>query len=411
MRLASRALAVVALCCVPAVALGSQARAAFADRSIATSAATAESAFSLALLNELGGSGNVVYSPYSIDIALTMADAGAGGQTASQIAGVLQARSAGAAVADTAALRTSLGSAVGSGAGAPTLDIANALWTQSGLALQAPFVATLSGGFAAPPQSTDFAGAPAAALKAINAWVSSHTNALIPTLLGPGSITPATAFVLANAIYLKAHWQDPFLRSRTRPASFTTPSGQVVQVPFMNQLDGNYPYGAATDYQAVDLPYSSNSLSLLAILPRGVTLAHFEHDLTAPALAGISRRLQVQGVDLSMPKLDLSSQESLNAPLEQLGMTDAFSSAADFRGVTTQRSLYISLIEHAAVLKIDEQGTVAAGATAVVAPTLAVPVSRRPVSMVLNRPYLLLLRDDNSGAILFVASVANPSQG
>jgi serine protease inhibitor len=91
-------------------------------------------------------------------------------------------------------------------------------------------------------------------------------------------------------------------------------------------------------------------------------------------------------------------------------MTDAFSSAADFRGVTTERSLYISLVEHAAVLKIDEQGTVAAGATAVVAPTLAVPVSRKPASMILNRPYLLLLRDDDSGAVLFVASVANPSQ-
>jgi serpin B len=407
MRLVSRALAVAALCCLPAAALGSQPGAALADRS---TAATAESAFSLALLNELGGSGNLVYSPYSIDIALTMADAGAEGRTASQIAGVLQAHSAGAAVADAAALRTSLGRAVGSGVGAPTLDIANALWTQSGLALQAPFVATLSSDFAAPPQATDFAGAPTAALKAINAWVSGHTDALIPMLLGPGSITPATAFVLANAIYLKAHWQDPFLRSRTRPAPFTTPSGQVVQVPFMNQLNANYPYGAATDYQAIDLPYSSSSLSLLAILPRGVTLAHFERGLTARALAEISRRLQVQGVDLSMPKLDLSSQESLNAPLEQLGMTDAFSSAADFRGVTTERSLYISLVEHAAVLKIDEQGTVAAGATAVVAPTLAVPVSRKPASMILNRPYLLLLRDDDSGAVLFVASVANPSQ-
>jgi serine protease inhibitor len=111
-----------------------------------------------------------------------------------------------------------------------------------------------------------------------------------------------------------------------------------------------------------------------------------------------------------MPKLDLSSQEDLNGPLQNLGMTDAFGPAADFRGVTTQRSLSISLVEHAAVLKVDEQGTVAAGATVVVSPTAAVPVPRKPVSLILNRPFLLLLRDDGGGNVLFVARVDNPAQ-
>jgi len=374
-------------------------------------AVSAETTFALTLLKALGGSGNVVYSPYSVDVALTMADAGAIGQTASQIAHVLGASSADNAVADAAALRRALSGAVGSGASAPTLDVANALWTQSGLALQQPFVSTLTDDFGAPPESTDFASEPAAALDAINAWVSQHTDALIPSLLGPGSITPQTAFVLANAIYLKAHWQTPFVASLTEPAAFTTAGGNVVRVPFMNGHEVTYPYAGGAGYQAVELPYSSSSLSLLAILPRNKPLAHFEHGLSAHMLAGIVGGLSPHSVDLSMPKLDLSSQEDLNGPLQKLGMTDAFGPAADFRGVTTQRSLYISLVEHAAVLKIDEQGTVAAGATAVVAPTTAVPVPREPVRLILNRPYLLLLRDDASGNILFVARVDNPAQG
>jgi serpin B len=410
-RALTRALGASLLCIALAAAAASTTTAATARRAAATpAAATAENAFSLALLKELGGNGNLVYSPYSVDVALTMADAGAAGQTATQMAHALQAPSPAAAVTDATALRSALLSAVGNGSGAPTLDVANALWTQSGLALQAPFVSTLTNDFGAPPQSTDFASDPAAALQAINSWVSEHTDSLIPSLLGPGSITPQTAFVLANAIYLKAHWEDPFMPSMTQPATFTTASGTTVRVPFMNKRNTNYPYAGTSDYQALELPYTSSSLSLLAILPRGVSLTHFEHGLTAHTLAKLVSGLGERAVNLSMPKLDLASQESLNAPLQKLGMTDAFGPQANFSGVTTARSLYISLVEHAAVLKIDEQGTVAAGATAVVSPTLAVQVPRTPVDVVLNHPYLLLLRDDASGAVLFVARVANPSQ-
>jgi serpin B len=402
-----RAFAVAVLCGALATTAAIGASAAAAQPAAAGSA---ETTFALALLKALGGSGNVVYSPYSVDVALTMADAGAVGQTASQVARVLGASSAADAVADAAALRRALSSAVGSGSDAPTLDVANALWTQSGLVLRQPFFTALTDDFGAPPRSTNFAADPAAALEAINAWVSQHTDALIPSLLGPGSITAQTAFVLANAIYLKAHWQTPFLPSLTVPAAFTTAAGNIVHAPFLNQRDVTYAYGSGADYQAVELPYSSSSLSLLAILPRRATLAQFERGLSASVLAGIVDRLGARSVDLSMPKLDLSSQEDLNGPLQKLGMTDAFGPAADFRGVTTQRSLYISLVEHAAVLKIDEQGTVAAGATAVISPTTAVPVPRKPVSLILNRPYLLLLRDDGGDNVLFVAQVDNPAQ-
>ncbi len=412
MRFSRRALLLVAACGALLFAPEGAATAlALQGRTSATAPSTAETSFALSLLRELGSRGNLVFSPYSVDLALTMADAGAHGRTAAQIAHVLGASSPQRAVADATALRSALGHAVGSGSAAPTLDIANALWTQTGLPLGAPFVSTLTDDFGAPPQSTDFASAPDAALRAINGWVSEHTDAVIPTLLGPGTITPQTAFVLANAIFLKAAWQDPFSKTLTQQDRFTTSGGAVVTVPFMHEQTDTYPYAAAAGYQAVDLPYASSSLSLLAILPKRAALLRFEHGLSTRSLAAIVGRLSPARVDLAMPKLNLSSQESLNATLQKLGMTDAFGPAADFSGVTTQRSLDISLVEHAAVLKVDEQGTVAAGATAVVSPTLAVPVTRRPVSLVLNRPFLLLLRDDSSGAVLFVANVENPSQG
>ena len=369
----------------------------------------AESAFALSLLDRLAGPGNLVYSPYSIYTALAMVDAGAAGQTASQIDHVLAATSHGAAIGDGAALQRAIAAATHGGPQAPTLETANALWTQSGVAFEQPFISTLSDRFGAPPQSTDFAASPAAATAAINAWVAKHTNELIRALLAPGSIGPQTTFVLANAIYLKARWESPFALSLTQPGPFTTEAGTVERVPFMNQQDTMYRYGAGTGYQALALPYSSSSLSLLAILPRGQTLSALERGLTPHSLAAIVATLAPHEVTLALPKLDLSTQADLDGPLSALGMRDAFGPGADFSAMTKQRALDISLVEHAADLKLDEQGTVAAGATVVVGPTA---IARPPAGIVTLRfdhPFLLLLRDDASGAILFVAQVANPS--
>ena len=372
--------------------------------------ASAENAFALSLLPLLAGAGNVVYSPYSIDTALTMADAGAAGDTAAQINHVLHASSTAAALTAAAALQQTLRSAIGSGSGAPKLDFANALWTQSGLALEHPFVTALTDTFAAPPQSTDFAAAPEAARAVINAWVATHTAQLIENLLGPGSVTPQTAFVLANAIYLKAHWSNPFNPKLTHLAPFVTANGESVQVPFMSAQQTAYTYAAGSDYQAVDLPYLSSSLSLLAILPRGRSLAHFDATFSARKLAALVGGLTERIVNLELPKLKLSTQTSLNAPLAALGMTDAFSPAANFSAITQQRALNISLVEHAADLKLDEAGTVAAAATAIVGPTAIARPQQPTVTVTFNHPYLLLLRDDTDDAILFAAVVANPGE-
>jgi serpin B len=374
-----------------------------------TAAANAENAFALSLLNRLGGTGNVVYSPYSVDTALTMVDAGAVGPTAAEINRVLGAASSAAATANATALGGAVQGAASRGGGAaPTLELANALWTQQGVTLRPRFVETLTDAFGAPPQATDFRGAPQSARQAINGWVSQHTAGLIPSLLPQGSVTPATVFVLANAIYLKAHWDSPFNTNLTHTAPFTTATSGSVSAQFMRANDTPYRYAGGAHYQAVDLPYQSSSLSLLAILPTGESLARFSSTFNASALRSLVASLRLRSVNLRMPKIHLRTQTALNAPLEALGMRDAFGAAANFSGITSQAPLQISLVEHAADLKIDEQGTVAAAATGIVGPTAIALPPGQPVTVNLDRPYLLLLREDSSGAILFVARVANP---
>jgi serpin B len=218
-------------------------------------------------------------------------------------------------------------------------------------------------------------------------------------------------FVLANAVYLKANWTTPFNTGLTHDAPFAPATGASVSVPFMLANDANYPYASAPDYQAVDLPYRSSTFSLLAILPTGEPLGRFEHTLTATSLASLVGSLHTRAVDLHMPKIDLRTQTALNTPLQTLGMTAAFGPSADFRGITTATPLQISLVEHAADLKVDEQGTVAAAATGIIGPTAIAQPRGSPVTVNLDRPYLLLLRDDASGAILFVARVADPAAG
>ena len=169
----------------------------------------------------------------------------------------------------------------------------------------------------------------------------------------------------------------------------------------------DFAYASSAHYEAVDLPYLSSSLSLLAILPTGESLTQFETTLSAESLAALVRSLNARSVKLRMPKIHLHTQTSLNGPLAALGMTAAFGPLANFSGITTDMPLKISLVEHAADLMVDEPGTVAAAATGINGIALSAP-GPATATVNLDHPYLLLLRDDASGAILFVARVANP---
>ena len=353
------------------------------------------------------GATNVVFSPYSIETALSMVSYGAAGSTATEIDHVLHTARPAAVAAGLAALGTRL-TATAAAPYAPRLDLADGLWVQSGLALEKPFTTSLASLFGAPPQLADFGRAPVAARLAINAWVAARTRRLITNLFPAGAITSQTAAVLVNAIYLAAHWANPFTRPETAPGPFYTGAGPTVQVPFMTQTPVPLAYAHRHGYQAIDLPYLHSTLSMLLVMPQPGTLARFERGLSSNSLARLERALTPTRVDLHIPRFHLTFDTELNSVLSELGMPVAFTDGADFSRITAQTRLKISAVEHAADLRVNEQGTVAAAATGIaIEPTAIAP--EPATRLTLDHPFLAFVRDDATGAILFVAQVTNPA--
>jgi serpin B len=369
----------------------------------------------LELLTKLGPTGNLVFSPYSIQAALAMVDQGAAGSTATEIGHVLGSEDSTALGAAEAALANDLKRTTIVPTGTPKQDaaqllVANGLWVQSGMALESPFRTALQQDFGAAPESLEFGSAPDAARQTINNWVAGHTAQLIKNLMPPGSINGQTSLVLANAIYLKAHWANPFVKASTTDRPFSTAPGERVSVPFMTEPLFEAQYGHGSAYQAIELDYADSGLSMLAVMPAQGTLAGFQRSLTAAALAAVLRSLALRNVDLQMPRVSLNLHTSLNDALSALGMPVAFTDGADFSRITRATGLTIHDVEHGAVMKVDEAGTVAAAATGVALTPTAV-LGGPAIELSLNHPYLLFLRDRNTGAILFAARVANPATG
>jgi serpin B len=377
-------------------------------------AVLATNRLALELLPRLGGSGNVVFSPYSIEAALAMVDQGAAGATASQIAHVLGGNGGSLLGRSNDALSGSLSTSVtapqGTAAAATArLLIANGLWVQRGLALESPFPAALSNDFGAAPQAVDFASQPEVARQTINSWVADHTGRLIRNLMGPGAISSRTALVLANAIYLKARWASPFVKDSTTDQPFLVTAKQRVSAPFMTQPPTSFGYVHGQGYQAIELPYLNSDLSMLAVMPKAGTLGEFEGDLKRTGLNRITGALAPHRVDLRMPKLELALHTDLTQELSTLGMPLAFSNEADFSQITKATSLKIAAVEHGAKIKIDEAGTVAAAATGISLEPTAIE-NGPAVKLTLDHPYLLFLRDDSTGTVLFAARVTDPTQ-
>jgi serpin B len=292
---------------------------------------------------------------------------------------------------------------------AAQLHIANGLWVQSGLQLKDPFTQTLNSDFGARPQQVDFQSKPDEARGEINDWVAGQTAGKIKNLMPPSSITVQTKLVLANAIYLKAHWTNRFDPHATAPANFFVKPGTTVQPDFMSLEPTGLDYAHSASYNAVDLPYLNSTLSMLVVMPAPGTLTRFEKQLTPAAVARIERALTPTRVRLRMPKLHLTIHTDLVQPLSTLGMPIAFSDGADFSGITSKVPLKIGAVEHGADIRVDEQGTVAAAATGISIVATAVAPSRA-TNLTLDHPFLLFLRDERTGAILFAARVADPTQ-
>ena len=406
--------AIVSGCTSQAAAMAeatSQATRAAVSPDAATQAATAVDAFGLDFYKAaFTAGGNAVFSPTSIVLALSMAQAGAVGETASQMDTVLHSAAGTGDGNGINSLDQSLAGLSGTFKDANgkdlelTLRIANAPFAQSGLQLQRAYLDTLASRYGAGLRLVDFANAPAGACKLIDGWVSDQTEGRIPKLLE--SLDSATHLVLVNAIYLQAPWQTPFDVQNTNPEPFTRSDGSQVSVPTMGLNLSVADYASGSGWQAVELPYAGGSLVMTIVVPDN--LATFERSLDVARFAQITASLEPTDVDLTLPRFKIETKSDLSSVLAQMGMPLAFDpDRADFSGITTQEQLYISAVIHQANISVDEKGTEASAATAVVMTAGLAP--SKQVTLHVDRPFIFAVRDTNTGAILFLGRVTDPS--
>jgi serpin B len=382
------------------------------DPAAAKQAATALNAFGVDLYAKIRTTdGNLVVSPASIALALSMARAGAKGTTATEMDKVFHDLAADTNADWIASLDASLADRTGTFADQSgqqqkvTLRIANANFAQRGFPLEADYLKALAERFGAGVQLVDYATAPETARKAINGWVADKTEQRIKELLAQGTVDEMTRLVLVNAIYLKAAWLTPFDKDLTQPFPFHRADGTTVAVPMMH-TGGELAYAKGSGWQAVALPYVGQQLSMLVIVPDN--LATFEAGFSAATLASITDGLATREVILGLPKFGTETKTGLADVLTKLGMPSAFSAkTADFSGISKADQLFISAVIHQANIDVDEAGTTAAAATAAVMAGTAAPTDT--VTLTVDRPFLFAVRDNVTGAVLFLGRITNPT--
>ncbi len=356
---------------------------------------------------------NLAISPASLALALIMTGAGARGETATQMQRVLHL---GAPAEALLAAAGGLARELADPARPVVLRIANRLFGEQTQRFEAAYRDALSGAFGAPLEPVDFKAAAEQARERINAWVEAETQQRIRGLVPQGGVDVATRLVLVNALYFLGDWAEPFDPARTHPAPFQLSAGARVEVPTMRQT-GTLPYAKRDGFAAVELPYRGGELAMLLVVPDGPQgLAVLEKAVDAAWLARLAAALTPQLVQVHLPRFEVKPARSLavGPALQELGMRLAFDPArADFGGIARWRSpeerLCLGEVFHQAFVKVDEQGTEAAAATAVA--MLAGGAPPRPVQFVADRPFLFFLRDRRSDLVLFMGRVADPRGG
>ncbi len=370
-----------------------------------------DDAFARALFAKLAvQDGNVVVSPTSVEACVLMALAGARGATASQMAQALQLSDVTEIdierLLDRDATRAAGPTPKGE-APASKLVIANSAWVQQGFPIHDAYRKLLETRGRATLESVDFLNQTEAARRAINAWVDGRTEHKISELLAPGALDSSARLVLANAIYFKGPWARPFHKEATTPQPFLRPGQAPLSVPLMH-LASRFRYLETDSYQAVELSYQQSDVSMVVWLPRKAeALGELERELSAASIAVSLNTLAPASVELFLPKFKINNTTSLARPLADLGMKDAFTPAADFSGISDQ-SLSISAVVHQALVAVDEVGTEAAAATAMVAVGAARPDLREQKIFRADHPFLFAIRNHTSGEILFIGRVVTP---
>jgi serpin B len=367
--------------------------------------AHADLAFGTDLYRRLAGAGNLVLSPASIAAALRMALIGARGQTAAEMATALHLTALHRPGPDAAVEAQRELSAIRSGDGL-TLRIVNTAWLDSSLSVREDYLRQ-----PVTVERVAFENQPEAARQAINSAVEEQTAGKITNLLAPGLISTLTRLILVNAVYLKARWEHEFPAGQTRKESFYPEGSGPVPVDMMHaNMRLGYQQGAG--YQAVLLPYKNGPLAMAIVLPDG-PLSRFPLDGLgglSGVLGGLLGGAEEYQVDLRLPKFTITSACLLRDTLAALGVRLAFSDDADFSGISDTESLHISEVVHQAFIDVDEEGTEAAAATAVVflrAAFVRQPPAKRVV-FTADRPFLFAVVDTRTGLPLFLGQFTRP---
>ena len=370
-----------------------------ATKSDLSAVAEASNRFALDLYSEMReGDGNLFFSPLSVWASLAMASAGARGPTLEEMTKALHLPASGKVHPALGQLLKQLPSTRGT-----QVNAACGLWGQKGVAYNPEFLRLLREHYQAGFDTAEFAGATEKARLRINGWVEKQTQQQIRDLLKPGSIEPATGLVLTNAIYFKGSWANAFPPELTRDGTFHGPQGRGHAARMMNQ-PGQFAYRDSGALQALELPYTDGSTSMVVLLPRKPSLASLEKELTSARLTRLLGELRKSQVEVTLPRFSLSVETRLQHPLKQLGLARAFTHAADFSGMTRERKLNLSAVIHKAKVEVEERGTTAAAATAAL---LERTVIQRAVFRA-DRPFVFLIRDTRTGCILFLGRVTNP---
>lgn len=288
------------------------------------------------------------------------------------------------------------------------LNVVNDVWSIENYAFVPTYLDTLAENFGTGVHVQDFKANAEGSRKNINDYVQKVTESRIKDLLPEGSIKPSTRLVLTNAVYMNAHWKVPFEPKATSDAPFTKLDAQKANVKMMHQ-ETYFLASVGNGYSAVELPYDDDNLSMLLVIPDAGTFGTFEQNFDTAKLQSVRTGMKVERVQLAMPRFEFPSTIPAADVMKKLGMVTAFSDGADLSGITTSEPLKVADIFHKAFIKVQENGTEAAAATAVViGPKAAAPVENR-IQISADRPFLFVISDKPTGTVLFMGRVLDPN--
>jgi serpin B len=367
--------------------------------------------------------GNLFFSPYSISSALAVTYEGARGQTADEIRSVFHFPE------NRTFMREGFAgtiAAIDSGSSKYTLRTSNALWAEKTFPFLPEYVSIAEETYGAKTTNLDFINRPDESRMIINRWVEDQTEDKIRDLLPDGSISPTTRLVITNAIYFKGTWVKQFDANKTTDEDFRTGSGTTVRVPMMQRtdVDAIYRYNETDTLQVLAMPYGSGNgaqqskpyepgkgtqLSMLVLLPRNGDLDAVGRSLDLASLDELSQHLRYRRVMVYFPKFTMQTKYSLPDALGAVGMPMAFTGAADFSGMDGRQDLYIDDVIHQAYVDVNEEGTEATAATGGGMSLSSYRTEKEPVPVFrADHPFIFLIKDDETGNILFMGRVENP---